>query len=223
MADLTEADDLEPLFDYRRVQPHNLVSLDDDDTPPFPRPKRRMFSNPAVGKKVGVDIKELEVVNCDDDDDEEEEDWLPPPPKVLVQKQLVEDSAIKELRLKKQELVSFAKSADDVIRAAEESVKRKLGSSMPASLEVEAEKVFKPTIERAKVVISIQDKNGLKQFRVYTDDKFERLFKMYADKVKLDQQNLVFCFDGDKIGPEATPASLEMEDNDIIEVHTKKT
>lgn len=46
---------------------------------------------------------------------------------------------------------------------------------------------------------------------------------MYADKVKLDQQNLVFCFDGDKIGPEATPASLEMEDNDIIEVHTKKT
>lgn len=64
--------------------------------------------------------------------------------------------------------MSFAKSADDVIRAAEESVKRKLGSSMPASPEVEAEKVFKPTIERAKVVISIQDKNGLKQFRVYT-------------------------------------------------------
>ena len=46
---------------------------------------------------------------------------------------------------------------------------------------------------------------------------------MYADKVNLDQQNLVFCFDGDKIGPEATPASLEMEDNDIIEAHTKKT
>lgn len=46
---------------------------------------------------------------------------------------------------------------------------------------------------------------------------------MYADKVNLDQENLVFCFDGDKISPEATPASLEMEDNDIIEVHTKKT
>lgn len=27
-ADLTEVDDLEPLFDYRRVQPHNLVFLD---------------------------------------------------------------------------------------------------------------------------------------------------------------------------------------------------
>lgn len=221
MADLTEVDDLEPLFDYRRVQPHNLVFLDDDDTPPIPRPKRAKVPNPAVGKKVGVDIKELEVVNCLEE--EEEEDWLPPPPKILVQKQLVEDSAIKELRLKKQELVSFAKSADDVIRAVEESVKRKLDSSMPTALEAEAEKVSKHAIERAKIVVSIQDKGGLKQFRVYADDKFERLFKMYADKVKLDQQNLVFCFDGDKIGPEATPASLEMEDNDIIEVHTKKT
>ncbi|KAL9453313.1 hypothetical protein AB3S75_009006 [Citrus x aurantiifolia] len=216
MADLTEVDDLEPLFDYRRVQPHNLVFLDDDDTPPIPCPKRT-----KVGKNVGVDIRELEVVDCEEE--EEEEDWLPPPPKVMVQKQLVEDSAIKELRLKKQELVSFSKSANDVIRAVEESVKRKLDSSMPAALEAESEKVSKPAIERAKIVVSIQDKGGLKQFRVYADDKFERLFKMYADKVNLDQENLVFCFDGDKISPEATPASLEMEDNDIIEVHTKKT
>lgn len=221
MADLTEVDDLEPLFDYRRVQPHNLVFLDDDDTPPIPCPKRTKVLNPAVGKNVGVDMRELEVVDCEEE--EEEEDWLPPPPKVMVQKQLVEDSAIKELRLKKQELVSFAKSADDVIRAVEESVKRKLDSSMPAALEAESEEVSKPAVERAKIVVSIQDKGGLKQFRVYADDKFERLFKMYADKVNLDQENLVFCFDGDKIGPEATPASLEMEDNDIIEVHTKKT
>ncbi|KAL9453314.1 hypothetical protein AB3S75_009006 [Citrus x aurantiifolia] len=221
MADLTEVDDLEPLFDYRRVQPHNLVFLDDDDTPPIPCPKRTKVPNPAVGKNVGVDIRELEVVDCEEE--EEEEDWLPPPPKVMVQKQLVEDSAIKELRLKKQELVSFSKSANDVIRAVEESVKRKLDSSMPAALEAESEKVSKPAIERAKIVVSIQDKGGLKQFRVYADDKFERLFKMYADKVNLDQENLVFCFDGDKISPEATPASLEMEDNDIIEVHTKKT
>lgn len=40
-------------------------------------------------------MRELEVVDCEE---EEEEDWLPPPPKVMVQKQLVEDSAIKELR-----------------------------------------------------------------------------------------------------------------------------
>lgn len=42
---------------------------------------------------------------------------------------------------------------------------------------------------------------------------------MYADKAKLDLKSLVFCFDGDKIGPAATPDALGMEDNDIIEVH----
>lgn len=45
---------------------------------------------------------------------------------------------------------------------------------------------------------------------------------MYAEKVKLDLQNLVFSFDGDKISPTATPAGLEMEDDDIIEVHVRK-
>lgn len=44
---------------------------------------------------------------------------------------------------------------------------------------------------------------------------------MFADKVKLELQNLVFCFDGDKINPNATPSSLGMEDDDIIEVHEK--
>lgn len=46
---------------------------------------------------------------------------------------------------------------------------------------------------------------------------------MYADKVKLDIQNLVFRFDGDKISPTATPDGLGMEDDDIIEVHVKSS
>ena len=46
---------------------------------------------------------------------------------------------------------------------------------------------------------------------------------MYADKAKLDLQSLVFSFDGDKISVGATPASLGMEDDDIIEVHVKKS
>lgn len=55
------------------------------------------------------------------------------------------------------------------------------------------------------------------------DDKFERLFKLYAEKSKVDVKNLVFCFDGDKINPGETPDSLEMEDNDMIEVHVKSS
>lgn len=53
------------------------------------------------------------------------------------------------------------------------------------------------------------------------DDKFEKLRKMYADKVKLDVQTIAFSFDGDKISPTATPADLGMEDEDVIEVHVK--
>ncbi|KAL5830543.1 hypothetical protein ACOSQ3_020011 [Xanthoceras sorbifolium] len=224
MEDLSETEDLEPLFDYHRVQP-SVICLDDDDKPPASSPKRRKISETLVDKKVKGEKKEISVVQCDDDED----DWLPPPPKVLigVQNQLGEDSTIKELRLKKQELLSFAKSAEDVLRAVEESVERKLGSSLQpsfeTSLEVAAEQPSKPACERAKIVISFQDKDGPKQFRVFMDDKFERIFKIYSDKVKLDVKNLVFCFDGDKIGPAATPASLGMDDEDIIEVHERKS
>ncbi|KDP35012.1 hypothetical protein JCGZ_09300 [Jatropha curcas] len=217
MADSTE--ELEPLFDYRRVQPHNFVCIDDDDgsdTSSVNSPKRRKIcQNPkSIVKEVDDDVQVLEIVNGKEKD---EEDWLPPPPKVL-QNQLGENSTIKELRLKKQELESLAKSGVAVLRAVEESVKRELSSSLNVS-----EKLAKPPCERAKIIITIQDKKEGKQFRVYKDDKFERLFKMYADKVKLNIQSLVFSFDGDKVSPTATPDSLGMEDDDIIEVDVKKS
>lgn len=53
------------------------------------------------------------------------------------------------------------------------------------------------------------------------DDKFERLFKLYAEKVHIKPDNLVFSFDGDKVCTNATPDSLGLEDDDIIEVHVK--
>ena len=71
-------------------------------------------------------------------------------------------------RLKKKELELFAQSAEDVLRAVEESVKLQLGSSMQPSLEAVADQPSKPTCERVKIVISIQDKDGTKQFRIYT-------------------------------------------------------
>lgn len=53
------------------------------------------------------------------------------------------------------------------------------------------------------------------------DDSFQRMFKMYAEKVKLDLKQLSFSFDGDKINPSQTPGDIGMEDDDIIEVHMK--
>ncbi|KAG8652209.1 uncharacterized protein LOC110616551 isoform X1 [Manihot esculenta] len=220
-------EELEPLFDYRRVQPLNFVCLDDDDgsdTSPLPAIKRRKtFQNPkAIVKEVDDEDVEVVGVKCKDKD---EEDWLPPPPKVSCDfgNRLGEDSTIKELRLKKQELESLANSGVDVLQAVEESVKKELSGSLKAALHAVSEQPLKPPCERAKIVISVQDKDELKQFRIYKDDNFERLFKLYADKVKLNIQNLVFSFDGDKISPTASPDSLGMEDEDIIEVHVKKS
>ncbi|XP_049363632.1 uncharacterized protein LOC125828361 [Solanum verrucosum] len=160
----------------------------------------------------------VQIIDCE----EKEEDWLPPSPNISAHtSNLLEDSTIKEIRLKKKELASFAQSAKDELRDVEESVKRDLSASLHSLQDSVAEMPSKPSTDRVKMVISIQDKDGTKQFRVYADDKFERLFKSFADKVKLELQNLVFCFDGDKINPNATPSSLGMEDDDIIEVHEK--
>ncbi|KAF4350988.1 hypothetical protein CsatB_021958 [Cannabis sativa] len=221
MDDFTE--ELEPLFDYRRIQPHNFVCLDDDDelSPCPASPKRRKVEVEKV-------VRNGKVVDILDSEEKENEDWLPPPPKISRNARiLAENSTIKELRLKNKELVSFAQSTQDVLKAIEESAKQELSKSLQLSLDAAAEDnpkpPSKPCAERAKIVISIQDKDGLKQFRIYMDDKFERLFKLYADKVKLDRQTLAFRFDGDTVGPESTPAALGMEDDDLIEVHVKST
>ncbi|KAF5727731.1 hypothetical protein HS088_TW22G01428 [Tripterygium wilfordii] len=216
MADVV--DDLEPLFDYSRVQPV-IVNLDDDsDSSPVRKRKKTCSS---VAKEVEDEVKIIEVVNAKTKD---EEDWLPPPPKFsAIAQSHLEDSTIKELRLKKQELQLFAKSAEDVLRAAMEAEKKECINSAKTSSEAVAEQPEKCHLNRAKIVVSIQDKQELKQFRIFMDDKFDRLFKRYAEKVKIDAQNLVFCFDGDKINPTATPEGLGMEDDDIIEVHVKKS
>ncbi|XP_022726266.1 uncharacterized protein LOC111282449 isoform X2 [Durio zibethinus] len=168
MADST-TDDLEPLFDYRRVQPLNFVCIDDDDsdTSPVPSQKRRKITGPDVVKvNEDEDVEVIKVVNV------EEEDWLAPPPMVSTDaySKIGEDSTIKELRLRKQELVSFAQSAKNMLLEVQESAKRELSGLLKPSLDVVAEQPNNPASERVKIVISIQNKDELKQFRVYMVD-----------------------------------------------------
>ncbi|MQM04614.1 hypothetical protein Taro_037416, partial [Colocasia esculenta] len=216
-------EELEPLFDYSRVQPACFIVLDDDDGADSPAPKRKKCSD-ASGKDRKV---EDEVVSLDGDKGhgDEEEDWLPPPPPDVFadsSAELAKDKTIQELRLKKQELASFTRSAEDVMRTVIESAKREIGSRVKSDdLEAEVKEAVKPKVDRPKILISIQDKDGHKEFRVFKDDKFERIFKMYANRINCNLESLVFCFDGDKVSPSATPGSLGMEDDDIIEVHFK--
>ncbi|CAA7058221.1 unnamed protein product [Microthlaspi erraticum] len=213
-----EGEDLEPLFDYHRVQPANFVCIDDDDdsdVSEVPIPKKAKTS-----QKVAKEDEEVKVIEVAADDD-----WLLPPPKVIFNKESGEDSTIKALRSKKMELLSFTKNVANVMQEVEESAKREVEVSLRPQLSEADDTQAQPEPvpnDRAKIVITIQDKKEQNKFRVYADEKFERLFKMYSDKANLEPQNLVFIFDGDKIDPSTTPSSLEMEDGDMIEVHPKK-
>lgn len=124
-------------------------------------------------------------------------------------------------RLKKQELAKFAESAHNIFQEFDEITKR-VGSKEPSEpiiLDVESE----PQVEKAreKIVVSIQDKDGQQQFRVYKDEKFDKLLKAYAKKAKLNPSDLTFVFDGEKINPSSTPKDLDLEDDDMIEVRHK--
>lgn len=66
----------------------------------------------------------------------------------------------------KQELQTFAQSAKDLLQSEEDSAKRKVSSPSQSLKDASAE-LPKPQCERAKIVISIQDKDGPKQFRVF--------------------------------------------------------
>lgn len=53
------------------------------------------------------------------------------------------------------------------------------------------------------------------------NDKFEKLFTVYANMVQASLSSLSFRFDGDQVSPSTTPKELDMEDGDVIEVYTK--
>ncbi|PKU72240.1 uncharacterized protein LOC110098801 isoform X1 [Dendrobium catenatum] len=208
-----------PLFDYSGVHSAGLHSLSDDDLDDSP-----VVSN---GSRKRKDCKE--VVNMLDEEGEdgdekkkkeEDEDWMPPPPKMrCISSAVFEDNTLKALRSTKEELASLAEAAKDLLNSASE-----FGNSDVCILENSAEdtkedKCF-AKVERERIVISIlDDKGGQQQFRLFVDDKFERLFKTYAEKVKVKPESLVFSFDGERVSPTATPAGLGLEKDDIIEVN----
>lgn len=219
MTDDTE--ELEPLFDYTRVQPLNPICLDDDcddDEDVICVGTKRKTSQPVGNEKTRG--KAVPVVDIEDKDD----DWLPPPPKIScnAERNIEDDSTLKKLRLKKQEIASFAESAKNLLKDVEESSKVEISDSLQYSVDVVKEKSSEHS-ERAKILISVQDKAGTKQIRMFMDDKFERIVKTYAEKIKCDLKQIVLSFDGDKISSSETPASLGMEDEDIIEVHVKSS
>lgn len=89
------------------------------------------------------------------------------------------------------ELMSFTKTVADVMQEVEESAKREVEISRNQSSDAAPQALPAPTNDRAKIVITIQDKDGQKTFRVYavsfftacdftyTHDRYCVLFVMF--------------------------------------------
>ncbi|KAI9065733.1 small ubiquitin-like modifier [Trametes sanguinea] len=55
-------------------------------------------------------------------------------------------------------------------------------------------------------------------FKIKRNTKLSKLQGAYANKVGKDVNSIRFLYDGVRIGEDDTPASLDMEDNDSIDV-----
>ncbi|GLJ09669.1 hypothetical protein SUGI_0113850 [Cryptomeria japonica] len=219
-----EEDGYAPLFDYTDIQPSILTDDDNSDEEDV-----QIFQKPQVfkpyGTKRGREVIKESMPNANANNaNETEEDWLPPPPKStkVVPISAVDDSMLGELRSRKEQLISLTtESTEDILRKLEESAKLELQKAANSHLHGVGSEALESSTIRKKIVVSIQDKKGSKPFRIYVDDKLEKLFKAYAEYVKGRVDDLVFCFDGGKISPSQTAQGLEMEDEDIIEVYSR--
>lgn len=61
----------------------------------------------------------------------------------------------------------MVQSTEHALRAVDEAARKKFTTSSYSATEETAEEVLEPTVERTKIVISIQDKDGSKQYRVF--------------------------------------------------------
>ncbi|CAO4360484.1 unnamed protein product [Caenorhabditis nigoni] len=75
--------------------------------------------------------------------------------------------------------------------------------------------------EYIKIKVVGQDSNEV-HFRVKFGTSMAKLKKSYADRTGVSVSSLRFLFDGRRINDEDTPKSLEMEDDDVIEVYQEQ-
>ena len=76
--------------------------------------------------------------------------------------------------------------------------------------------------EYIKLKVVGQDSNEI-HFRVKMSTNMGKLKKSYAERVGVQGSTLRFLFDGKRIQDEDTPKSLEMEQEDVIEVYQEQT
>uniref|UniRef100_A0A6M2DJT7 Small ubiquitin-related modifier n=1 Tax=Xenopsylla cheopis TaxID=163159 RepID=A0A6M2DJT7_XENCH len=65
--------------------------------------------------------------------------------------------------------------------------------------------------------------NGIVQFKIKKHTALRKLMNAYCTKAGLSMQVVRFRFDGQPINESDTPATLEMDEGDTIEVYQQQT
>ncbi|KAL5460343.1 hypothetical protein EMCRGX_G033788 [Ephydatia muelleri] len=60
-------------------------------------------------------------------------------------------------------------------------------------------------------------------FKIKKNTPLRKLMQAYCDRQGYQMNTVRFLFDGNTVGPDATPLELEMEDDDTIEVFQAQT
>lgn len=76
-----------------------------------------------------------------------------------------------------------------------------------------------PTKQEGTVInLIVKDQQASEvHFKVKTHTKLEKVMKAYCDKKSIEMGAVRFVFDGTRINPNTTPASLGMDDGDVID------
>ncbi|KAF9478742.1 small ubiquitin-related modifier [Pholiota conissans] len=83
------------------------------------------------------------------------------------------------------------------------------------------QEVQEPKVEDANATINIKVVSSSGEevfFKIKRSTKLSKLQGAYASKVGKDVGSIRFLYDGARIQDDDTPASLDMEDNDTIDV-----
>ena len=75
----------------------------------------------------------------------------------------------------------------------------------------------KPDANQINLKVVTQDGNEI-FFKCKMTTSLQKLMKAFCDRNGVAQNSVRFLFDGNRVNPTQTPADLDMEDSDVIDV-----
>ena len=82
----------------------------------------------------------------------------------------------------------------------------------------------KPSLHDEQINLKVQGQDGtVVHFKLKKHTALKKLMSAYCDRQGVSQNGIRFVFDGQEIQEGDTPAQLEMEDDDTIEVFQRQS